>query len=156
MYYRKYSSPWQICRPTYLECLCQKVDHYTCQRKLLTTALVTIFETGPRHNVNSLFVKTSWIVYWLFCWWNKEIGIYHYSNVIMGAMASQISSLTIVYSSVYSAAGQRKHQSSASLAFARRFHRWPVNSPHKWPGTRNMFPFDDVIMIQYIINTRDE
>ena len=47
---------------------------------------------------------------------------------------------------IYSGADQRKHQSSASLAFVRGIHRWPVNSPHKWPVTRKMFPFDDVIM----------
>ena len=35
---------------------------------------------------------------------------------------------------------------SASLAFARGIHRWPVNSPHKGPVTRKMVPFDDVIM----------
>ena len=70
----------------------------------------------------------------------------HYDNVIMTAMASQITSLTIVYSTVYSGAYQRKHQSSASLAFVRGIHRGPVNSPHKWPVTRKMFPFDDVIM----------
>ena len=70
----------------------------------------------------------------------------HYSEVIMGPIASQITSLTIVYSTVYSDADQRKHQSSASLAFVRGIHRWPVNSPHKGPVTRKMFPFDDVIM----------
>ena len=64
----------------------------------------------------------------------------------MGEIASQIISLTIVYSTVYSDADQRKHQSFASLAFVRRIHRGPVNSPHKWPVTRKMFPFDDVIM----------
>ena len=42
----------------------------------------------------------------------------HYNDVIMGAMASQITSLTSVYSTVYSGAYQRKHQSSASLACA--------------------------------------
>ena len=65
----------------------------------------------------------------------------------MGAMASQITSLTIVYSTVCSDANKRKYQSSASLAFVRGIHRWPVNSPHKWPVTREMFPFDDVIML---------
>ena len=60
----------------------------------------------------------------------------HYSDVIMDTMASQITSLTIVYSSVDSGADQRKHQSSASLAFVRGIHRWPVNSPHKGPVTR--------------------
>ena len=72
--------------------------------------------------------------------------LWHYCNVIIGAVASQITSLTIVYSTVYSDADQRKHQSSASLAFVRGIHRGPVNSPHKWPVTRKMFPFDDVIM----------
>ena len=64
----------------------------------------------------------------------------------MGAMASQITSLVIVYSSVYSGANQRKHQSSASLAFVRGIHRWPVNSPRKGSVTQKKFPFDDVIM----------
>ena len=68
----------------------------------------------------------------------------------MGAMASQITSLTIVYSTLYSGADDRKHQSSASLAFVWGIHRGPVNSPHKWPVTRKMFPFDDVIMNQFI------
>ena len=72
--------------------------------------------------------------------------VFHYNDVIMGAMTSQITSLTIVYSTVYSDADQRKHQSSASLAFVWGIHRRPVNSPHKWPVTRKMFPFDDVIM----------
>ena len=65
----------------------------------------------------------------------------------MSAMGSQITSLTIVYSTVYSGADQRKHQSSAPLAFVRGIHRWPMNSPHKWPITRKMLSFDDVIMI---------
>ena len=67
---------------------------------------------------------------------------WHYNNVIMGVMAYQITSLTIVYSTVCSGADQRKHQSSASLAFVRGIHRWPVNSPllpvnspQKWPVT---------------------
>ena len=61
-------------------------------------------------------------------------------------MASQITSLTIVYLTAYSGADQRKHQSSASLAFVRGIHRGPVNSQHKWPVTQKMFPFYDVIM----------
>ena len=75
--------------------------------------------------------------------WEKS---HHYGDVIIGAIASQITSLTIVYSAVYSYADQRKHQSSASLAFVCGIYRGPVNSPHKWPVTRKMFPFDDVIM----------
>ena len=64
----------------------------------------------------------------------------------MSAMASQITSFTIVYSAVYSGPDQRKHKSSASLAFVRGIRRWPVNSPHKGPvSNAEMFPFDDVI-----------
>ena len=72
--------------------------------------------------------------------------LFHYNDVIMGAIASQITILTIVYSTVYSGADRRKHQSSVSLAFVRVIHRWPVNSSHKWPITRKIFPFDDAIM----------
>ena len=64
----------------------------------------------------------------------------------MDTMASEITSLTIVYSTIYSGANQRKLQSSASLAFVRGIHRWPMNSPHKWLVTRKMFQLDDVIM----------
>ena len=70
----------------------------------------------------------------------------HYGDVLMDTMASQITSLTIVYSTVYSGTDQRKHQSSASLAFVRGIHRWPVNTAHKGSVTRKLFPFDDVIM----------
>ena len=71
----------------------------------------------------------------------------HYDDVIMSEIASQITSLTIVYLTVLSGADQSKHQSSASLAFVLEIHRWPVNFPHKWPVTRKIFPFDDVIML---------
>ena len=69
----------------------------------------------------------------------------------MSTIASQITSLTIVYSTIYSGADQSKHQSSASLAFVWGIHRGPVNSPHKWPVTRKMFPFDDVIMVTILM-----
>ena len=71
----------------------------------------------------------------------------HYDDVMIIAMASQITSRTIVYSTVYSGKDERKHQSCASLALVRGIHRWPVNSPHKGPVMRKLFPFDDVIMI---------
>ena len=51
---------------------------------------------------------------------------------------------SFVYSTVCLGADQRKHQSSASLAFVWGIHRWPVNSPHTGPVTR---PFDDVIIV---------
>ena len=67
----------------------------------------------------------------------------------MSAMAFQITCVSIVYSTICSGTDQRQHQSSASLAFVRGIHRWPVNAPHKGPVTRNIFPFDDVIMLQW-------
>ena len=70
----------------------------------------------------------------------------------MSMMASRITSLTIVYSSIYPGADQRKHQSSASLAFVRGIHQWPVNFLRKWPVSQKMFPFDDIIMIKFISN----
>ena len=69
-----------------------------------------------------------------------------YGDVIKGTMASQITRLTIVYSTIYSGADYRKHQNSTSLAFVRGFHWWPVNSWHKGPVAWKMFPLDDVIM----------
>ena len=95
----------------------------------------------------------------------------------MDAMASLITSLTIVYSFVYSEVDQRKHQAvrhrtcagnspvtgefpaqrasnTENVCIWWRYHEQdgraiattPVNSPHKWPVTRKMFPFDDVNM----------
>ena len=65
--------------------------------------------------------------------------VIHYNYVIMSLMVFQITSLTIVYSIVYSSVFQRKHQSSAPLAFEWGIHRSPVNSPHKWQVTRKYF-----------------
>ena len=76
----------------------------------------------------------------------EHVLLRYYSDVIMSAMASQITRPLFVYSSVYSVADQRKHQSFASLTFVWGIHRWPVNSSHKGPVTRKMFHFDDVIM----------
>ena len=100
-----------------------------------------------------LTLSNSCCTYIDLCWSGKGKGFvetrrdgYHYSDVIMSAMASQITSLTSVYPTVYSNADQRKYQSSASLAFVRLIQRWPVNTPHKGPLTRKMFPFDGVFV----------
>ena len=85
----------------------------------------------------------------LLCKLSVMIKVLHYSDVIMSAMASQITGVPGVYCTVCSSADQRIHQSSASLAFVRRIHRWPVDSPHKGPVTRKMFSFDDVIMLPH-------
>ena len=65
----------------------------------------------------------------------------------MIAMAYQINNASIVYWTICSDADQRKHRSSALLAFVRGTHRWPVNFPHKGPVMRKTFPFDDIIML---------
>ena len=72
----------------------------------------------------------------LYTW--LELGHHrtYYSDVIMGMMASRLS---IVYSTIYSGADQRKHQSSTLLAFVKGIHLWPVNSPHKGPVTWKIF-----------------
>ena len=70
----------------------------------------------------------------------------------MGVIASQITSLTIVLSTIYLDTDQSKHQSSVSLAFnVQGIHQRGVNCPHKWPVTRKMFLFDDVIMIYFLL-----
>ena len=71
----------------------------------------------------------------------------HYTDFIMSTMASQITGVCIVCSTVCSGADQRKHHSPAPLAFVKGMHQWPVNSPHKGPVTQKMLPFDDVIML---------
>ena len=81
----------------------------------------------------------------------RQVKDRHNNDVIIGAMASQIPNRTIVYSTVYLSADQRKYQSSASLAFVWGIHRWPVNSPHNGPVMRKMFPFDDVMMFHAIL-----
>ena len=72
----------------------------------------------------------------------SEYCMRHYNGVIMSAMATQITGILLVCSTVCSGADQRIHQISASLlAIVRGIHRWPMDSPHKRPVTRKMFPF---------------
>ena len=107
-----------------------------CVIYVYTISLITIL---PQ------FCFVMWLYYYV-C----ELGwcIYpHYNDVIMSTMASQITSVPIVYSTVCWGADQRKYQSSASLAFVWGIHRLSVNSPHKGPVMRKMFPFDYVVMI---------
>ena len=73
----------------------------------------------------------------------------HYSDVIMSTIASQITSLTIVYSTVYSGADLRKYQGSASLAFLVT-SEFPAQ---RASNTKKKFPFDDVIMLMGLVNT---
>ena len=122
------------------------------------------FSNGTSSITASAFINVDQLIYTAIIamalrvfWACSLVGPGHNSDV-MSAMASQITGVSIVYSTVCSDADQRKHQISASLAFVRGIHRSPVNSPHKEPVTRKMFPFNDVIMrdaavilIQYMI-----
>ena len=106
--------------------MCASSQH--CQKSIFTVRVT--FHTSH------FYQQPKWV----------EHGMEHYSDVIMSTRVSQITSLIIVYSTIYSSADQRKHQSSASLAFVQGIHQWPVNSPHDGPVMWKMFPFDDVIM----------
>ena len=108
--------------------------------------MIDTVKAFEKSRYNPMTFYNGWMILSIntFCVVNK-CNMRHYSDVIMDTMASQITSLTIVYSTVYSCSDQR-NKSSASLAFVRGIPRWLVNSPRKWPVTRKMFPFDDVIM----------
>ena len=91
-------------------------------------------QTGgsPRNALFSHYFAIHFHSHWICPWWYeinaKELMPSrrpHYNDVIMNTMASHITSLTIIYSTGYSGADERKHQSSASLAFVRGIHRWP-------------------------------
>ena len=107
-------------------------------------AILTVIELGINLHVMLVFDRSVDTL--------TKMMHHHYYDVIMGAIASQITSPTTVYSTVYSDADQRKYQSSAPLAFVRAIHWEPVNSPHKWPVTRKILPFDDVIMSFHFVN----
>ena len=84
------------------------------------------------------FETLSWSL-WRQC---NELKL-HYNDVILSAMTFQITGVSIVCSIVCSGADQRKHKSSASLAFVRGIHWWPVSSPNTCPITLH-FPLLDL------------
>ena len=65
----------------------------------------------------------------------------HYNDIIMSTMAFQITGVSIVYSTICSGTDQRKYQSSASLAFVRGIHRWPVNSPSQYKDNLSRYGY---------------
>ena len=141
IYYAKYVI-FKVCRRWMTSFRFQVIYFLLPVICFLLMILICLFENGNSKAWNNYGSNTVRCCY--------DILQLHYCDVVMGAMPSLITSLTIVYSIVYSGTDQRKHQSSASLAFVREIHRWPVNSSHKWPVTRKMFPLDDVIMIDDI------
>ena len=87
-------------------------------------------DKNAKYDQSKLMAKCQYNV-----WGSEWIAEFYYNDVIMSSIASQTTSLTIVYSTVYSGADQIKYQSSAYLACVRVIHRWPVNS-RKMPVTR--------------------
>ena len=80
------------------------------------------------------------------CYVQNTFSPVHYSDAIMGAMASHTTGVSIIYSIIFSGVDQRKYQTSASLAYVRETHWWPTEFPQKGLATQKMLPFDDVIM----------
>ena len=160
---------WWFEMPSLCNDCCRLMEKLTIARDMQYKSFQTRFITSP--HISSNFVKCTWSIK-VFIWIGGKIcdivteidstsvadftNNHHLyvitKNVIMSAMVSQTTSLTIVYLTVSSGTYQKKHQSSASLAFVRGIHRWPVNSPHKGPETRKMSPFDDVII--FSVTTR--
>ena len=80
---------------------------------------------------------------------NPSYQIRHCSDVIMGTVATQITSqpASRLFSQPFIQAQIKENTKvPRNWPFVRGIHRWPVNSPHKGPVTRKLFPFDDVIM----------
>ena len=110
-----------------------------------TRISVCLISCRCRNNVHIMVIQWVYRRYFRFL-----------QNVILGCKISSlqwrhnerdgvsISCVSTVCSSGYSGGDQRNHQSSASPAFVRGIHRWPVNSPNKGPVTRKMFPLYDV------------
>ena len=121
------------------------------------------YRHSDRNFITGFHFDNFWCSHWrqfdnFLCsqWWKchqpDSISFIHYDDVIMDTMASQITSLAIVYSTIYSGADQRKHQSSATLAFVRGIHRTTVNSRHKWPVTRKRVSIAGMPTVLYIQN----
>ena len=120
-------------------CIDQQLERYSMHPLTIAGGMIVGLNDMLRYDT------MSWSSLWLSCpstCWpytirrnSADSRQSHYRDVIMSAMASQMTSPTIVYSTVCSGADQRRHQSSTSLAFVWGIHRWPVNSPHKWPMT---------------------
>ena len=127
--------------------------HMARQRKFLSDHFTTTWMRAERNFHQMLITMEKSFVKWVpghqQTWYSPNSPRPHYSDIIMSTITSQITSLTIVYSTVYS--DQRKHQSSASLAFVREIHRWPVNSPHKGPVTWKTLLQKSGTYIMYII-----
>ena len=137
VYIRQWNQGSSVYAPSQWETTlhCNVVSHWLGTN----TIGFSVWQATRHYQTNDDYRKKSMEI-----WIKKQ----YYSDVIMSAMASQITyiSISIVCSTACLGVDQRKHQRSASLAFVRGIHRYPLNSLHKGQVTRKMFPFDDVIM----------
>ena len=89
----------------------KKWNHFLRQTQILIWKLLCSYACEL-----NCFCHDFWLLFKKCCWFIACRGVMlHYNDVIMSAMASQITRLTIVYSTVYSGADHRKYKSSTSL-----------------------------------------
>ena len=125
-------------------------------RRLLDSVVVMLVKVQSIRKTRNDFMCTH-SRYFCTISWSTPCGsmMPHYDDVIMTTMAAQITSLTVVYSTVYSDANQREHQSSASLAFVWGIHRDRWIPRTKGQLRRKCFHlmtsswFDDIDLDQY-------
>ena len=122
-------------------CACVLYVHVCDNNPNLSNYVLPFLEMMISSGHNLLMSRQLWIT-------GIQIRAKHYIDVIMTTMASQITSLTVVYSNVYSDADQKKTSKLRVTGLCVGKSPGPVNSPHKGPVRRKMFPFDDVIMIK--------
>ena len=118
---------------------CCIIVNWTLRNKLQSNCIRNSKIFIQENAFENVIWKMSAILSWPQCVKFMAVSL-HYGDIIMGAITTQITSLT-----VYCDADQGKHESSASLAFVWGIHRGPVDSLHKWPVTQKMFPFDDIM-----------
>ena len=91
-------------------------------------------------------IRRSWdcIMFMKAIHWLVRLRLYHYTEVIMGDGVPNHQPHHCLLTRLF---GRRSTKISKLLVHGLYGgHRWSMNSPHKWPVTRKMFPFDDVIM----------
>ena len=132
---------------------CMKIDWWSCQCSIqqVTVSIVLSTARAPFISISDELVvifqaKAGLPGLPTKRWYLKTIN--HHSNVMMGAMTSQITGVLIVCSTVCSDADQRDIKAPRHWPLWEEIHRSPVNSPHEGPVMRKMFPFDGVIMHQ--------
>ena len=147
---RSIGSEWGICKNKNTGNRQTTSKHNKTKQQILSPLYATSLHPHSRlsrKNVAAISVD-SWIIYIHTCYVMHAVTWFwsHYSDVMMSAMVSQTTTVSIVCPTVGSGSEQRKHQSSASLAFVWGIHGRPVNSSNRRPVTRKVFPFDDVIV----------